>query len=347
MASNTRGIRNFLTLFAALLIGSISCASGPQMTSRMDGNREIIDAVEGGAAKFRLIYTIENGRKVRGEYWEPSAAGKKDVKEPESNILASTAFAKKIDQALAGQKVADDSGIELNQERDGFTLKFVKQVRYNNQGLPELVLARGITTLPVVGTFRLKTNYRYIYDGAGRLSQIRETNMNVDSVLLNLGIGNITTILRDGAGRPVQVIKAIGSVPPAVEKTVYTYYGATPNIQKTVYQKCGINLKKLAITPSETITTLYGPNVPWDGKQRYDFSFGTNITGFVVYDEVEKKNKVDGSGFTKMSWAQKAMFTKNIYDYVKNEMRGPSWRMGDLPDTPEPFRIYKDQTWWK
>jgi hypothetical protein len=116
---------------------------------------------------------------------------------------------------------------------------------------------------------------------------------------------------------------------------------------KTVYQKCSVDLKSFNVMPSETITIEYGDNVPWNGLKKYDFSMGKTIKSILIYDEVAKKNKLDGTKFMKMSFIEKSLFAKNLYDIYKNEQKGPKWRLGELPDTPEPFMIYKDYKWWE
>jgi hypothetical protein len=117
-------------------------------------------------------------------------------------------------------------------------------------------------------------------------------------------------------------------------------------MKKTVYRKCGIDTSKFAVVPTETITSQYGSGVSWEGMKKYDFTFGKTITGFEIYDEVNKKKTLDGSNFMKMSMIQKGMFTKNLYSYYKNEQKGPKWRMGELPDVPDPYLIYKDFQWY-
>ena len=83
--------------------------------------------------------------------------------------------------------------------------------------------------------------------------------------------------------RPVAVKKEIGSVPPAVEATTYTYEGTTENMQKTVYQKCDIDLQKLSVTPSKTITIEYGKeDVPWSGMKKYEFEMGKTIKSIKI-----------------------------------------------------------------
>ena len=339
----------FTALLTAFIFTAFSFLSKPTMKTRKEGNREIIDQSEDGKPVYRLVYTYENGKKIKGEYWEYIDPKKKKDKKPESNIFSGTAMAKKYEALLSDKKIIDDSGIELNIEKDGFTLKFVKIIKYNSKGLPETVITRGYTAYPVLGSFNLKTDYKYAYDNNGRLTEISEKNINVDSLLLNLGVGNSTKIERDGKGRPTKVIKQIDAAPPVFETTIYTYPGDTPNMQKTVYTKCGLDTTKLAVTPAETITTQYGKDVPWEGQKKYDFSvtsFGKIITGFSVYDEVAKKQKLDGSKFMSMSWIDKGMYLKNVASYYKNEQKGPKWRMGELPDVPDPFMIYKEQTWW-
>ncbi len=343
--------KNTYTVISSFIILTIiysmtSCFSKPQIKKRKVGNTEIIDNIENNKPVYRLIYTFENGKKVRGEYWEYIDPKKKKDKKPESNILTGTAMARKCEAMLSRANVKDNSRVKLNIEKDGFSLKFVKIVKYNTKGLPEKVIARGYTAYPVLGAFNLKTDYKYTYDNNGRLMKITEKNLNVDSLLLNLGIGNKTKIERDAKGRPVKVKKKIDSMPPVIETTEYYYTGDTSNMQKTVYQKCGIDTKKLAIAPSETITCEYGSGIPWEGKKKYKFSMGKTITGFSVYNEIDKKQELDGSNFMDMSYFDKGLFLKNIYGYYKNEKKGPKWRIGELPDVPEPFLIYEELTWW-
>ena len=342
-------VLTLMLLLAAFLFTTSSVWSKDGAKTRKEGNNEIVDQIEDGKTVYRLIYTNENGKKIKGEYWEPVDPKKKKDKKAESNILSGTGMAKKYETMLSEKKIIDESGIVLNIEKDGFTLKFVKIVKYDSKGRPDTVITRGYTAYPVLGAFNLKTDYKYTYDTSGRLIDITEKNINVDSLLLNLGIGNSTKIERDAKGRPTKFTKRIDAAPPVFETTTYSYSGDTPNMQKTAYTKCGIDTTKLAVTPSETITTLYGKDVPWEGKKKYDFSlasFGKIITGFSVYDEIAKKQKVDGSNFMKMSWIDKGMYLKNVASYYKNEQKGPKWRMGELPDVPDPFMIYKDQTWW-
>lgn len=333
------------TSCAAVLFASGALTAGDieQKTNRT-GDVETVDSIKDGKTVSRIIYTYRGEKKIRGEYWE--APEKKD-KKAESNILAGTSMAKKYEAMLAEKKVNDESGIILDIEKDGLVLKNVRVVKYSEKGLPELIISRGYSAYPVAGVFLLKTDYKFKYDAAGNLSEITETNMNVDSLLLNMGLGNTTAIERDGRGRPVSVKKTLGSIPPAVEKTEYTYSGDTDNMQKTVYRKCSIDMKSLSVVPSETITIEYGSDITWNGMKKYDFSMGKTIKSILIYDEIEKKNKLDGSNFMKMPTFQKAFFMKNIYDLYKNEQKGPKWRMGELPDIPDPFMVYKDYKWWE
>ncbi len=333
-------------IFLLTSTGSLS-AKEPEQRSSRTGDIETIDFIKDRKTVSRIIYTYQGERKIRGEYWE--APEKKDSKDkkPETNILAGTAMAKKYEALLAEKNVKDESGIILDIEKDGFILKNVRAVTYNDKGLPEAILSRGYTSYPVAGVFLLKTDYRFKYDTSGNLSEITEINMNTDSLLLNMGLGNTTAIERDAAGRPVTVKKTLGSVPPAVEKTVYTYTGDSANMLKTVYQKCSFDTTNLKVIPSETITIEYGNDIPWNGMKKYDFSMGKSIKSIVIYDEVAKKNKLDGSNFMKMSAFQKAFFMKEVYSLYKNEQKGPGWRLGGLPDIPEPFMVYKDYKWWE
>ncbi len=326
--------------------GSLTAGDLKEKSSR-SGDIETVDLIKDGKTVGRIIYTYKGDRKVRGEYWEAPDKKDKNEKKPESNILAGTAIAKKYETMLAAKNPKDDSGITLDIEKDGFILKNVRVVTYNDKGLPETVITRGYTSYPVVGTFNMKTDYKFKYDASGSLSEINETNMNVDSLLLNMGMGNTTTIARDAKGRPVTVKKTLDSVPPAEETTVYTYSGDTPDMSKTVYRKCSFDTKTLKIVPSETITIEYDSNIPWNGMKKYNFDMGKTVKSILIYDEVEKRNKLDGSRFMKMSFFEKGMFMKEIYSLYKNEQKGPEWRMGELPDTPEPFMIYKDFKWWE
>jgi len=331
----------------SLFFTSVLSAEDPEQRTARTGDIETIDFIKDGKTVSRIIYTYKGDKIVRGEYWE--APGKKDKKDkkPETNILAGTAVAKKYEALLAEKNVKDESGIILDITKDGFVLKNVRAVTYNDKGLPETVISRGYTSYPVAGVFLIKTDYKFKYDAAGNLSEITEININTDSLLLNMGLGNTTTIERDASWRPVTVKKNLGSVPPAIEKTVYTYSGESTNMTKTVYQKCSFDTTALKVVPSETITLEYGSEIPWNGMKKYDFSMGKSIKSIVIYDEVAKKNKIDGSNFMKMSAFQKAFFMKDVYNLYKNEQKGPRWRMGELPDIPGPFMVYKDYKWWE
>lgn len=303
-------------------------------------------AKDNGRVSYKLVYTYdEKNRKIRGEYWECAPAKKDDAKK-KTNILAGTAAAKKYEESLSQSKTEDTSGVELDVEKDGFILKNVRIVRYNAQGAPELVMARGYTNYPVVGTFNIKTDYTFTYDQAGRLSSTKELNINVDSVLLNMGIGNTTEITRDASGRPLKVARTIGSVPPAAESTEYEYADRSDRMKKTVFRSCSISMTKLTVEPSETVTVTYGKNVPWSGMKKYEFDYGTTIQSISIYDEAAKKQKLELSDFKKLSIIEKGKKMKLFYDLYKNEQQGPRWRMGELPDVPEPFMVYKDYAWW-
>ena len=308
------------------------------------GDIETIVAEKDGKPAYKIIYTYAGNLKVRGEYW--AAVDKKNTKKAETNILAGTAIAKKYETMLEGKNTLDQADVQLDVVKDGYVLKNVRIVRYNDKGLPVLVMARGYTSYPVLGVFNIKTDYSYTYDQTGLLSEIKETNMNVDSLLLNMGLGNITKIARDDKNRPAAVKKELGSVPPAVENSSYVYDGTTDNMQKTVYQKCSIDMTKFTVTPSETITIEYGKNVPWSGMIKYEFEMGKTIKSIKIYDEINKKEELNISNFMKLSYIAKAKLSKSIYDMYKNEQLGPRWRMGEIADIPEPFMIYKDYAWW-
>ena len=334
-----------LILVPALASASI-LGSKTKLESSRTGNVETVTAKEDGKVTYRIVYTYDDSsRKIRGEYWEPAPAKKQDAKK-KTNMLAGTAAAKKYEESLSQSKTEDTSGVELDVEKDGFILKNVRIVRYNAQGNPELVMARGYTTYPVVGTFNIKTDYTFSYDQAGRLSAIRELNINVDSVLLNMGIGNTTEITRDASGRPLKVSRTIGSIPPALAATEYEYADKSDSMRKTVFRSCAINMTKLAVEPSETITVTYGKGVPWSGMKKYEFEYGKTIESISIFDEVAKKQRLDLSDFRKLRIIEKGKKMKLFYDLYKNEQQGPRWRMGELPDVPEPFMVYKDYAWW-
>jgi len=333
-----------IAVISFFLTASIQISAKSKEKSIRTGNIETISGGKDGKTAYRLIYTYDGKLKVRGEYWE--AVDKKNKKKGGANILAGTAVAKKYESMLAGKTPADTANVQLDIEKDGYILKNVRIVKYNENGLPVLVMARGYTSYPVLGVFNIKTDYSYTYDQAGYLSEIKETNMNMDSLLLNMGPGNITKITRDDKKRPMTIKKEIGSVPPAVESTVYTYEGTTDNMLKTVYQKCSIDMKKSTTAPSQTITIEYGKDVPWAGDKKYEFELGKTIKSIKIYDEVNKRNELNISNFMKLSYIDKAKAVKSMYDMYKNEMQGPRWRMGELADTPIPYMVYKDYAWW-
>ncbi len=335
-----------LIMVAALLT---ACGEKTKLVKTRTGNTEVVTAKKGKEVIYKLVYQYENNHIVRGEYWK--ALKKEDKKKnakqaaPKGNIFSGTAIAKKYEAMLARKTAVGDQDIQLGKSESGFILSFAQKVRYNTAGKPVYVIRRGYSDIPVIGRFEIKTDLRYQYDGAGHLIRIDETNMNVDTLLLNFGVGNITTIIRDGLGRPIKVAKAIGSIPPTGELTSYMYLDNTPYLTKTIYEKAGLN--GLSIQKTETITTWYAAKkVPWEGKPKYSFSLGTNITGFLVYDDIKRKNKLDGSKFGKMNMVDKALFIKSIYDMIQMEAQGPKWRLGDLPDVPQPFLIYGDYAWY-
>ncbi len=314
---------------------------------KREGNIETVVSEKDGKIEAKIIYTYSGDKKIKGEYWEPVDPKKKGKEKPKPNILTGTAIAKHYEKLYADSMAKDESDIQVDVEKDGFILKSVKSAKYNDKGLPAHVEYRGYSTYPVLGVFNLKTDWDYTYDANSRLVEISEKNMSIDSLLLNMAAENKTKIERDKTGRPVKVTRTIGSVPPVFETTEYTYKDKSNDMEKTVYRKCGFNTTKLAVEPTETITTTYGKKIPWEGMKKYDFSMGKTITAFVIYDEVNKKNKIDGSKFMKMSFIDKGLFLKNIYGYYENEQKGPKWRMGELPDVPDPFMIYKDNKWYK
>ena len=332
--------------FTVLLLAS--CASAPTMKKSRAGNVETVIATQGGKAVYKLVYTYEGNKIVKGEYWEPQKKDDKEAKD-KTNIFSKNAIAKSFESMLAGSRVVDDSDIKLDKAEGGFVLKFVKKVRYNRGGLPVEERIRGYKKIPVLGFFNIKVDKKYSYDDRGHLIQLSEKNLNVDTLLLNFGIGNLTIITRDAMGRPNQVIKTIGSVPPTIELTTYTYVGNTSNMEKTVYEKAGIDLKKLKIVKEKRITFWYNKGIPWEGKKKYLFNMADSknaVYGFLIYNLVENKNELDFSNFAKKSKMEQILLVKNLVMLYKNEMGGPSWRMGDLPDVPEPFMVYQDITWW-
>ncbi len=336
-----------VVVFTAIMLDS--CASAPVIKKSRTGNTEVQIATESGKPVYKLVYTYDGDKIVKGEYWE---AQKKDDKEAakRTNILSGNAFGKKIEAMLTGEKVIDSSEVVLDAIKDGFVLKSVKMVKYNSRGLPIEEVQRSYKKIPVLGFFNIKVDKKYKYNESGQLIQILERNLNVDTILLQgLAIGNITLFERDGSGRPTRVLKTLGTVPPTLELTTYSYYGNSNNIRETVYEKAGIDLKKLAIVSTSKLTFSYNNNVPWEGKAKYNFDLldsKSAVAEFLIYNLVENKNELDMRGFMKKSKLEQAMLIKNVIVYYKNEDGGPKWRIGELPDVPEPFMVYKNITWW-
>jgi len=321
-----------------------------KFTSTRNGNIETVTAQDGNDVLYKLIYSYEGDKIVKGEHWKflkpkEKKELEKEKDKPKTNVLAGTAMAKKFDDMLKDKKVIDDFDPGLGRIEGDYILDSAQKVSYNANGLPSMNMKRGYTQIPVLGTFLLKTNLEYIYDAKNRLKEIKENNLNTDTLLLLLGLFNTTEIQRDAHGRPTKVKKTIGAAPPVIEETTYDYHDATnPNMKQTKYGKVG--LKGTEIKKTETITILYGKKVPWEGRTKYKFDMGKTIEGIVVYDEIEKKNKIDGSNFMKMNYIKKGLFLKGLYDLYKLEKQGPRWRMGELPDVPEPFLIYEDYAWF-
>jgi hypothetical protein len=345
---NTKQIFKITSIIPIILILSIHIFAARQKNNiKREGNIETVESIKNGKIESKIIYTYSGSTKVRGEFWEPIDPKKTGKNKPKPNILSGTAIAKHYEKLYAENLSKEQSGIEIDIEKEGFILRSVKIVRYNEKNLPEHVEYRGYSTYPVLGVFNLKTDWDYKYDSSDRLAEVSEKNMSVDSLLLNMSAENTTKIERDKSGCPVKVTRTIGTVPPAFETTEYMYKGTGNEMEKTVYHKCALGTTTLKVEPSETITTVYEKKIPWDGMKKYEFEMGKTIQSFSVYDEVNKKSKIDGSKFKKMNFIDKGLFLKNMYTYYSNEQKGPKWRMGELPDVPEPFLIYKDNMWFK
>ncbi len=85
--------------------------------------------------------------------------------------------------------------VQIGSEVNGMILNCVQIVEYNKNGFPVVVRKRGRTQIPFIGGFNLKTDYHFKYAGK-RLKMVTERNMNVDTLLINLAIGNVVTIER-------------------------------------------------------------------------------------------------------------------------------------------------------
>ena len=142
-------------------------------------------------------------------------------------------------------------------------------------------------------------------------------------------------------GRPLKVSKIIGSVPPGLEETEYQYYANSAEMNSTKYTKSAIDLSKLEIIPSEIIFFEFKSGVPWNGKKKYDLSLDT-LESLSITDAQTNKSKLSAGS----SLVDRVMFMKALYDFKENEVKGPKWRLGELPDVPEPFLLYGDAVWW-
>ena len=333
---------NSYHLLLVCILGFIvaSCsAPSPQIVKR-EGNKETVIFQEDGETSHQLVYTYQDGKKIMGEYWQAiDPESGPDKYKP--NKLAKTKFAKIAEQALADSGVEIPDDIELMQVKDGLQLKFVKLVEYDANGRPVTVKNRGITTYPVVGSFRLKNNLSYHYNTKGLLDKVIETNLNVDSLLLNMAVINVTSFERDQRGRPLKATKIIGSVPPGLEETEYQYYANSAEMNSTKYTKSAIDLSKLEIIPSEIIFFEFKSGVLWNGKKKYDLSLDT-LESLSITDAQTNKSKLSAGS----SLVDRVMFMKALYDFKENEVKGPKWRLGELPDVPEPFLLYGDAVWW-
>jgi len=331
---------HYLLLVCLLVFIATSCSTPINRVVKREGDKEYVTVQEDGKIIHQLVYTYRDGKKVMGEYWK--AVSEKDGPEKfEPNKLAETEFAKIIEQALADEGIAITNDVELMQVKNGLQLKFVKMVDYDGKGRPVTVRNRGITSFPVIGSFTLKNNLSYQYNDKGQLNLITETNLNIDSALLNMAVINITTLKRDTLGRPLKVTKVIGSVPPALEETEYSYYSNSPDMKSTRYTKSAIDLSELVVTPSEIIIFGYQQGVPWDGKKKYELSLGI-LESLSIIDAKTNTSKLSVGS----SLMEQAMFAKALYNFKENEEKGPKWRMGELPDVPEPFLLYGDAVWW-
>ena len=122
---------------ALVLLFSVSVSAKEKTKTQRNGNIETVEVKDGDELLYRLVYTYEGDRKVRGEYWEAAPKKKKDKAKP--NIFTGTALAVKYEAQLKDANLSDDSGVNLDVEKDGMILKFVKIVRYAK---PVPVIAR-------------------------------------------------------------------------------------------------------------------------------------------------------------------------------------------------------------
>ncbi len=346
-----------LTLSLVLLITltfAVSCGSKIKYVKSRKGNVETVNAMKGSTCVYKLVYTYNDAnKKIKGEYYTPQTKSDKKKKK-KTNLFTGTKIAKTLAKWLADSKPVDESDIKLGstikdeKTKKEFVLRYAKKISYNAKGLPVKEIRRGYTDIPIVGRFLIKTNLAYTYNARGSLTRILEKNMNVDTLLLKFGVANNTSIQRDGRNRPTKVTKVIGSVPPTTETTRY-YYRSGKNLRKTVYEKADINITKLQIVPTQRVTIWYNPGVKWDGMRKFYFSLmdpKNAVKEFWIYDMVKRKNHLDLRGFSKKSHFQKIMLVKKVYDLYQAEMKGPGWRLGDLPDVPKPFLMIKNMVWW-
>lgn len=330
-----------ITLSVVILFSA--CSAKEKITKKRKGDQEIVTVKEGKKTTAKIIYHYKNDKPVLGEYWLRKGKDDKKSKKKKGNILNGTKVAKKYAKVLRSKGVKAKYNPNVGKIEGKFKLNFIQKVDYTRKGLPSVVKRRGYSDIPLLGRFYIKTNIRYRYNRQGQLTRILQKNLNVDTFLLNVGIGNVTKINYDRFDRPSRVYKGIGSIPPTAEVTEYSYRGDSPYLQKTVYNKVGLD----GIKPKRTerIEIWYQAKTPWNGLKKYNF--GKSVAGLRVYDFGKGKYKYN---FKDMPHPTKqpikfGLFMKDIYDLVQNEKQGPQWRMGDLPDTPIPFadgRVKKD-----
>ena len=317
-----------------LLLSGISCSLHMPGLSERKGDRETVIVREWGLAAYRVEYSFVNDMIVRGECWQPGSI------EGKTNRLRKTRIAAAMAAELKRTNPAEEFPVDLGTRRDGFSLKFVRMVKYNVKSLPALIIDRGSRDGPEDGRFLVKTNTSFSYNAEGLLVRVVRRSLSVDSMLLNGGDLTITLIERDGRGRPVSVVKTIGHS-RMKERTVYFYEGLSDEVVKTEYRRAGYDPKFRRLINREIIIVTYRAGVLWKNVNSGDLL--ERAAGISVFDTVKRKYLVKTGDLRSEEGTAR--------QYVESRMAGEAnpdeWTIGQRPYPPDPYRSEKTRYWWQ
>ena len=216
----------------------------------------------------------------------------------------------------------------------------IRITTYDKNGYPIKIMHRSIVDLKIkkVENYYI-VSYKYLKNRP-YLSEKVQVNKSVYAITTNLCERNITKFNYDSRKRIKQVYKIYVGLSGA-EITEYYYYGNSDYMQKTVYHKVSLMPGQTFLRETERIIVIYRSNVPWYGKKKY--SFKKAIAFFMIWDPIAGKSKLQ-LDFSNAINTIKSFAT--IGSLINNERKGVYWRMGEVPDMPEPY-IEKPIKWWE